>query len=68
MFYKKIGNIYEQFEGFLKKIHLEKADMQASHSPWGQLSNPKIASNFLQGIVLHKRKLNASKASKSWFS
>lgn len=34
----------------------------------GQLSNPKIASNFLWGIVLHKHKFNASKASKSWFS
>lgn len=30
--YKRTGNIYEQFEGFLVNIHLEKVDMQVLHS------------------------------------
>lgn len=47
--YKRTGNIYKQFEGFLVNIHLEKVDMQVLHSLslLGQLSNPKSASCFL---------------------
>lgn len=30
--YKRTGNIYEQFEGFLVNIHLDKVDVQALHS------------------------------------
>ena len=30
--YKRTGNIYELFEGFLLNIHLEEVDMQVLHS------------------------------------
>lgn len=68
--YKSTGNITEQLEGSIMNSHLERVDMRAlpSLSLEGQLSNPKIAPNFLQGIVLHKHNLNSSKALKSQFS
>lgn len=40
---KRTGNIYEQLEGFLVNIHLDKVDMQALHSLSLSLSHSQVS-------------------------